>query len=66
MENSHPNFWKYFWAYLLICSGNVLIALNITDRLFMGKKESLAGGLIIIWLGVFYLIMLNKNKPAAK
>ena len=46
MKNTQPGFWKYFWAYLLICSGTALIVLNIIGRVFLGEKESLAGGLI--------------------
>ena len=62
MKTTKPGFWKYFWAYLLICSGTALIALNIIGRVFLGEKESLAGGLIAIWMGIFFLIVINKAR----
>ena len=62
MKNTQPGFWKYFWAYLLICSGTALIVLNIIGRVFLGEKESLAGGLIAIWMGIFFLIVINKAR----
>jgi membrane associated rhomboid family serine protease len=69
MKHTEPGFWRYFWAYLLICAGTVVILTEIVDWAWFGsKKTSLASGIISIWLGIMLLTILKKpartNEPS--
>ncbi|MFA5794637.1 MAG: hypothetical protein WC980_06175 [Candidatus Brocadiia bacterium] len=64
MKSTEPGFWGYFWAYLLICAGTVVILSEIVEWAWFGtnKKLSLGGGLIAIWLGIMFLSLMKKSK----
>ena len=63
MKHTDPGFWKYFWAYLLICSGTVVILMEIVELAwFNDRNVSLSSGLIAIWLGIMMLSLSKKTK----
>ena len=63
MKHTDPGFWKYFWAYLLICSGTVVILMEIVELAwFNDRKVSLSSGLMMIWLGIMALAFFKKTK----
>ena len=63
MKHTDPGFWKYFWAYLLICSGTGVILIEIVELAwFNDRKVSLSSGLIAIWLGIMMLSLSKKTK----
>lgn len=68
MKHTEPGFWRYFWAYLLICAGILIILTEIVGWVWFGEKTSLSDGIIIIGLGIVMLTLMKKparlNEPS--
>lgn len=61
MKHTEPGFWRYFWAYLLICAGMLVILTEIVGWVWFGEKTSLPEGIICIGLGIVVLNILKKS-----
>ncbi|NNF42868.1 MAG: hypothetical protein HKN62_07445 [Phycisphaerales bacterium] len=62
MLHTQAGFWKYATAYTLLGCGTLLILGELAEWAFVGKKLSLVGGLIAIWLGVMTMAALKRSK----